>query len=137
MKVFFYSIAVPVIYAASKTTENTQKQGGLANYSMFILIAAMIVIFYFLLIRPQRKQAQKHQEMISKIERGDKVVTIGGIHGEVKKKTEDAVVLEVDKGVRITFSKSAIARNLTEPAEEEEEEGHEEEGEKGKEEDEA
>jgi len=122
-------LASPVVLAAAKTTDN-QKQAGLANYSMFILIALMIVVFYFLLIRPQRKQAQKHQEMISRLERGDEVVTIGGIHGVIKKISDETVVLEVDKGVRIKFSKSAIARSLTEHEEEEEEEEEKEEEEK-------
>jgi len=85
------------------------------------------VVFYVLLIRPQRKRAQEHDEMMTKLNKGDEVVTIGGIQGVIKRVTDDSVVLEVDKGVRITFLKSAISRSLSPPQEEEEEEEVEEE----------
>jgi len=100
----------------------TPKASGFQAYGMWILILVMVVVFYFLLIRPQRKRAQEHDEMVNKVERGDEVVTIGGIHGVVRRQTEDTVVLEVDKGVKVTFSKSAIAKRVTQPEEEEEKE---------------
>ncbi len=95
---------------------------------MWALIAVMLGVFYFILIRPQRKRSQEHDQMISKIERGDEVITIGGMHGTIKQLGDDTVVLEVADGVTITFSRSAIARGLTvHQAEEEEVEEEEEE----------
>jgi preprotein translocase subunit YajC len=87
---------------------------------MWILILVMVLVFYMLLIRPQRKRSQEHEEMVTKLERGDEVVTIGGVHGVIKRITEDEVVLEVDKGVKITFARSAISRRVSQPEEEEE-----------------
>jgi preprotein translocase subunit YajC len=87
---------------------------------MWVLILVMVLVFYLLLIRPQRKRSQEHDQMVSKLERGDEVVTIGGMHGVIKRMTEDTVVLEVDKGVRITFARSAISRSVSQPEEEEE-----------------
>ena len=112
-----------LLQAAQKTTEKstTTKASGFQSYGMWILIAVMLVVFYVLLIRPQRKRSQQHDDMVSKLGKGDEVVTIGGIQGIIKKMTDDAVVLEVDKGVRITFTRSAISRRIS-PVEEEEEE---------------
>jgi preprotein translocase subunit YajC len=100
----------------------TTKAGGFQTYGLWILIGVMLVVFYVLLIRPQRKRAQEHDDMVSKLRKGEEVITIGGIHGIIRKVTDDSVVIEVDKGVRVTFTKSAIARRLTPPEEEEEEE---------------
>ena len=105
----------------------TTKASGFQTYGLWILIAVMLVVFYVLLIRPQRKRAQEHDAMMTKLNKGDEVVTIGGIQGVIKRVTDDSVVLEVDKGVRITFLKSAISRSLSPPQEEEEEEEVEEE----------
>lgn len=111
------------LQVAQKATEKstTTQTSGFQSYGMWILIGVMLVVFYVLLIRPQRKRAQQHDEMITKLKKGDEVVTIGGIQGVIKKMTDDAVVLEVDKGVRITFTRSAISRSIA-PIEEEEEE---------------
>jgi preprotein translocase subunit YajC len=103
----------------------TSKQQSTSTWIMWALIAVMLVVFYFILIRPQRKRAQDHDQMISTLQKGDEVVTIGGMHGTISKMSEDSVVLEVDKGVKLTFSRSAIARTLTVHEEEEEEEEEE------------
>jgi preprotein translocase subunit YajC len=101
------------------------KQQTTSTWIMWALIAVMLVVFYFILIRPQRKRAQEHDQMVSKLEKGDEVVTIGGIRGTLKTIADDTVVIEVDKGVSMTFSRSAIARSLTVHEEEEEEEEEE------------
>lgn len=98
------------------------KQQATSTWIMWALIAVMLVVFYFILIRPQRKRAQDHDQMVSKLEKGDEIVTIGGLHGTLKRIADDTVVIEVDKGISLTFSRSAIARSLTVHEEEEEEE---------------
>lgn len=103
------------------------KQQATSTWIMWALIAVMLVVFYFILIRPQRKRSQEHDQMASKLEKGDEVVTIGGVYGTINRITDETVVLEVDKGVKLTFSRSAIARTLTVHEEEEEEEEPEEE----------
>ena len=69
----------------------------------------LILIFYFLLIRPQQQKQKKQAELLNSIQKGDKVVTIGGIHGTVTQVDDEAVLLEVDKNTKIRLSKSAIA----------------------------
>jgi preprotein translocase subunit YajC len=120
MTFIYWSMAAHpgIIFAAKQS--GTQKASSFTTYGMWILILVMVLVFYMLLIRPQRKRSQEHEEMVTKLERGDEVVTIGGVHGVIKRITEDEVVLEVDKGVKITFARSAISRRVSQPEEEEE-----------------
>jgi len=74
-----------------------------------IPILLMFVIFYFLLIRPQQKQARRHQEFIRNLKIGDRVVTTGGIHGEIKGLTETTLTLEIADKVRVKVTRTAVS----------------------------
>lgn len=74
-----------------------------------LMIVALIAIFYFFMIAPQRKREKKINEFRNNIKKGDEVVTIGGIHGRIREIKEDSFVLEISDGVRITVDKNAIA----------------------------
>lgn len=80
--------------------------GGIASFLPLILI---FVIFYFLLIRPQQKKVREHQTYISALKIGDKVITNGGIHGEITGLTDTVVTLEIAKDVRIKIARPHIA----------------------------
>jgi preprotein translocase subunit YajC len=71
--------------------------------------AAIIAIFYFLIIRPQNKKQTETQKMLSALKKGDKIVTIGGIHGTIQTVKEHSVVVRVDENVKVEFSRSAIS----------------------------
>jgi preprotein translocase subunit YajC len=81
--------------------------GGLAN--ALILPIAFIVIFYFLLIRPQQKRAKQHRDFLAALEKGDEVITSGGIHGRVTGVADKAVTLEVAPNIRIKVEKTNVA----------------------------
>ena len=74
-----------------------------------LMIVALIAIFYFFMIAPQRKREKKINEFRNNIKKGDEVVTIGGIHGRIREIKENSFVLEISDGVRITVDKNAIA----------------------------
>jgi len=76
----------------------------------------MFVIFYFLLIRPQQKQARKHQDFIKGLKVGDRVTTTGGLHGEVKGLTETTITLEIAEKVRVKVTRSAVSGSIQEAA---------------------
>ena len=78
-------------------------------FSNLILIGGIAIIFYFFMIRPQQKKQKEQKTFIGAVKKGDMVVTISGMHGRVVGIEEDGVILEVDKGVRIKFDKSAIS----------------------------
>ncbi|MBI5587190.1 MAG: preprotein translocase subunit YajC [Deltaproteobacteria bacterium] len=68
----------------------------------------LFVIFYFLLIRPQQKRAKEHKAMLSQVQKGDNIITTGGIHGRVTSVNEDTISVEVAENVKIKISKEAI-----------------------------
>ncbi len=76
-----------------------------------LFLALMVGVFYFLIIRPQRKRAQAQRDLAASLQIGDEVRTIGGIHGTVVSMTEDSVVLRVEDG-QIRFAKRAIGNRV-------------------------
>jgi preprotein translocase subunit YajC len=84
-------------------------------YSLLFLVG-IFVVFYFFMIRPQQKKAKDQKKFIEDIKKGDYVVTIGGAHGEVAELEGDTFILEVEKGGRIRFNKSAISLDATKAA---------------------
>jgi preprotein translocase subunit YajC len=88
------------------------------NMLPFIIqFVAIIAIFYFLLIRPQRKMAQKHKELLESLKKGDEVITAGGIIGNVVHLADDRVTIRTDKDTRIVVMRTKIERVVTnEPA---------------------
>ncbi len=93
--------------AAPETTGTTGSTGSMMT--TFVTFGLIIVIFYFLIIRPQRKRDKETKEMLSTIKKGDKVVSIGGIHGTIVAVKETTVVVKVDDTTRIEFSRNAIS----------------------------
>jgi preprotein translocase subunit YajC len=79
---------------------------GLMTFLPFI---AIIAIFYLLIIRPQNKKQKETQKMLSALKKGDRVVTIGGIHGTITSVRETTVVVKVDDNTKIEFSRSAVS----------------------------
>ena len=76
-----------------------------------LFLALMVGVFYFLIIRPQRKRSQAQRNLAGSLQIGDEVRTIGGIHGSVVSMTEDSVVLKVEDG-QIRFAKRAIGNRV-------------------------
>lgn len=71
-------------------------------------IILMFVIFYFLLIRPQQKRQKQVKQMQSDLQKGDAVVTIGGLHGEIHAIDENTIVIASGDGIKLTYDRSAI-----------------------------
>ncbi len=88
--------------------------GGSANLiSTLIMFGAIFLIFYFMIIRPQQKRAKEREKMLSNMQKGDKVVTSGGLHGTIAGLDEKTVLLQVGDNVKMKFEKSAIASIVT------------------------
>lgn len=78
-----------------------------------LMFGAIILVFYFFMIRPQQKKAKDQKKFREELTKGMQVVTIGGLHGRLTAVNEDTVEIEVDKGIRLTFDKSAISVEAT------------------------
>jgi preprotein translocase subunit YajC len=90
-----------------------QESGGGSQAFSLVLLAGMIGVFYFLIIRPQRKRSKAQRELSESLEPGDEVRTIGGIHGTVISADDDSVLLSVEEG-RIRVSRRAIGSKVGE-----------------------
>jgi len=77
--------------------------------STLVTFGLVFVVFYFLIIRPQNKKQKDMKKMIEAVKKGDKIVTIGGIHGTVHAVKEGTIVVKVDDDCKIEFSKSAVS----------------------------
>lgn len=103
-------------------------QGSLMG--MLFPLAIFVVIFYFFIIRPQKKRQRAQDELLSSLTRGDQVVTIGGFFGTIREVRDDSLVVEIADGVKVRLLKSAVASKRApanpapkeEPAKEKEEE---------------
>lgn len=76
----------------------------------FVPLILLFVIFYFMLIRPQQKQQKKRQELLKSLKKGDRVVTIGGIHGVIKEINDTVLTLRVADNVNIKFARAGVDR---------------------------
>lgn len=82
---------------------------GNGNVSMIVLLVIFVAFMYFGMIRPQKKQQQKRQEMLSQLKKGDPIVTIGGLHGVIDSIDQQAGTVVIDSdGIYLTFNLNAI-----------------------------
>lgn len=88
-----------------------QQEGG-SGYSSLIFLALIMVVFYFFFIRPQSKKAKDLKKYREALKKGDRVITIGGLHAKIVEVQETTFTLEVEDGSRMRFEKSAIASGV-------------------------
>ncbi len=82
---------------------------GQPQYTVLLLWVLIFVIFYVLMIRPQRMQQRKRREMLSSIKRGDRVVTLGGIHATVADIKDDVLTLDLAPNVRVKADRGSVS----------------------------
>lgn len=89
------------------------REGGNATMIFMLQMLAIFAIFYFLLIRPQRKEQERHRNMISELKKGDEVVTNGGIIGTVVHVQDDRLTIKTGENTRLVVERGRIARIVT------------------------
>ena len=77
-----------------------------------LLWVGIIGVFYFFMIRPQQKKQKDQKSFVENLKEGDSVITVGGLHGRVASLDGATITIEVDRGVKMTFEKSSIAREV-------------------------
>ncbi len=86
-----------------------QAEGGPAGLiSLLMPFIIMLAVFYFILLRPQQKQQRQRQEMLSQLQKGDQIITVGGIYGEITALHDDIVMLKVAEDVEIKMNRSGV-----------------------------
>jgi len=81
--------------------------GGFA--STIIMFALIILIFYFMILRPQKKRQKEREQMLNSVKKGDKIITIGGLHGTVVGVEEKTILVQAADNVKLKFERSAIS----------------------------
>ena len=92
-------------------------EGGGGLISTLIMFGAIFLIFYFMIIRPQQKRAKERDKLLSNLEKGDKVVTNGGIHGVIAGLEDKTALLQVSENVKLKIDRSAITTVLAKKTE--------------------
>jgi preprotein translocase subunit YajC len=87
--------------------------GGGGLISTLIMFGAIFLIFYFMIIRPQQRRTKEREKMLSNLEKGDKIITSGGLHGTIAGIDEKTVLLQVSDSVKVKVERSAIATVLS------------------------
>jgi preprotein translocase subunit YajC len=103
MNSFLFSL----LLAAPQT--NGEAPSGPGTLVSFLPLVAIFAIFYFLIIRPQGKKQKETQKMLSALKKGDRIVTIGGIHGVIQSLKDSSVIVRVDENTKLEFSRSAVS----------------------------
>ncbi len=98
-----------IAFAAAPAAGGGFGAGGFASFIPLILI---FVVFYFLLIRPQQKQAKLHQAFLNDLKKGQKIVTKGGLHGVITAVADTVITLEIAKDITVKVSRDAISGSL-------------------------
>jgi preprotein translocase subunit YajC len=88
----------------------TNSQQGWVTVAIYF--GVFLVIFYIFIIMPRKKQEKKHDSVLESLKRGDKIVTIGGIRGEISKVKEDSIMVKVADNTEIEFVKKAISHKI-------------------------
>ncbi len=94
--------------AATGAVQRAQTDG---TFSL-VMIASIVVLFYFMLIRPQNKRAKEHRELIGKLQKGDEIITSGGILAKVSGLDEQYIKVSVAEGVELNIQRSAVSAVL-------------------------
>ncbi len=89
------------------------QEAGAGNWSFLIMMGLIFVVMYFFMIRPQQKKQKELAKFRNSLEKGDKVVTLGGIYGVVAEVREQYVLVEVDSNVKLRIDKSAIVKDIS------------------------
>ena len=85
---------------------------GQSPFGMLFMFAAIFLIFYFLLIRPQKQQQKAHDEMVAGLSKGDEIATIGGIVGKIVHMTDDRLTIRTADDTRIVLERSKVGRKI-------------------------
>ena len=85
------------------------EEGGGFDWTIIIFLVLIFAVFYFLLIRPQRKRQKQQRELMEELKRGDKIITSGGLYGVIESVSEDSVIIKVESGATMRVAKSSVA----------------------------
>ncbi len=88
--------------------------GGGSPVYLIVILVLMFGMFYFLMVRPMRQREKRHDAMVQELQKGDMVITAGGIYGQVDTVYEDSIILRIESGATIRVTKGGVVRRMEE-----------------------
>lgn len=102
---------IVLLDAAAGTTAGAAQGGGGSNVSFIVMMALIFVVMYFFMIRPQQRKQKEIKKFREGLEKGAKIVTVGGIYGTVCEIKDNYILVEVDNNVRLRFDRSSVLKD--------------------------
>ena len=103
-----FLITLLVFIGGCMPTPEGGEEGGF-DWTIIIFLVLIFGVFYFLIIRPQRKRQKQHDELMQELKKGDKVITTGGIYGVVESLSDDSIVIKIESGATIRVARGSVA----------------------------
>jgi preprotein translocase subunit YajC len=97
-----------LVFIGGCLPSETPEEGGTSLLYPILILVFIFVLFYFVLIRPQRKRQKEHDAMIQELQKGDKVITAGGIYGTIESLNEENIVIKVESGATIRVARGSV-----------------------------
>ena len=103
-------LVTTLVFMGGCIPEGTGEEGDLFTsiWPIIIFLVFLFGMMYFVMIRPQRKRQQEHQQLVGELRKGDKVITAGGIYGQIETVSDENVVLKIESGATIRVAKSSV-----------------------------
>jgi preprotein translocase subunit YajC len=106
-------MTIATIILMTPSSGGASGSGGMGGYTNIIFLVAIFAVMYFFLIRPQAKKAKDQKNFMSSLQKGDKIVTIGGIHGRISRVIETNFEVEIDTNTKVILEKAAVSLEYT------------------------
>jgi preprotein translocase subunit YajC len=102
-------IAVLALIGGCELAPADGEEGGQTSiWPMLVFLVVIFGLFYFVMIRPQRKRQKEHEQLMQELQKGDNVMTAGGIYGRIESISEDSVVIKVESGATLRVARSSV-----------------------------
>ncbi len=103
-------LAVAGCVAPTETTaaSGTGSSGFVSYLPMIVILVLLFGMFYFLMVRPMRQREKKHDEMVQQLQVGDRVITAGGIYGQIEEMAQDSIVIKIESGASMRVTKGSV-----------------------------
>ena len=97
-----------LVFIGGCVPEGASGEEGSSIVPMIVFLVLIFGAFYFLMIRPQRKRQEEHQTLVQELQKGDRVVTAGGIYGQIESLSDDSIVLKIESGATIRIARGSV-----------------------------
>jgi len=101
--------AVFMVFISGCVPQTAPEGEGGFDWTIILILILMFAMVYFVMIRPQRKRRKEHEDLMTELRKGDRVITTGGIYGHIESLSEDSIILKIESGATMRVARGSIA----------------------------